>query len=240
MTATRDASQAGVANWFDRTYAEEGLGYLRPYAAYPIFVQLLNMEPGSRLLDVACGPGHLLRAADARGLSACGVDLSQQALRIERQYLPQVPVLRANAQQLPFSDGSFDAVTCVGAIERFLDRDQALSEFVRVSAPRARLCVFGRNARTLSWRVYRQFLGRQNHDGHQDALTLDGWSSLFGRHGLTVSEVHPDQWGRQRLRWLLRGRRDPDPTKKEPVVRSLLPLDWANEFVFILDKAPKP
>ena len=236
MTVTRETSQAGVAEWFDRTYAEEGLGYLRPYAAYPIFIQMLGLDPGARLLDVACGPGHLLRAARSRGLRPCGVDLSEQALRLEREYLPDVPVLRGNAQQLPFKDGAFDAVTCVGALERFLDRDQALSEFVRVVSAGGRLCIMGRNAQTLSWRVYRQFLGRQNHAGHQDALTLDGWRGLFARHGLRVHDVHPDQWGRQRLRWLLRGRRDPDPTAREPIARPLLPLQWANEFVFVLDK----
>ena len=36
--------------------------------------------------------------------------------------------MRRGAKQLPFADGAFDYVTCIGAIERFLDRDKALLE----------------------------------------------------------------------------------------------------------------
>ena len=44
--------QHEVAAWFDATYRQKGLGYLRPLRAYPIFVQLLGAKAGERLLDV--------------------------------------------------------------------------------------------------------------------------------------------------------------------------------------------
>jgi protein-S-isoprenylcysteine O-methyltransferase Ste14 len=56
-------AQTGIAAWFDATYRTKGLRYLRPPRSYPIFVQLLEARPGERLLDVACGPGLLLKVA---------------------------------------------------------------------------------------------------------------------------------------------------------------------------------
>lgn len=236
MTRTQKTTQEGITAWFDRTYASRGFRYLRPYAAYPIFVQMLGLPVGARVLDVACGPGHLLRAAGARGLDAVGVDLSLEGLRLARAYVPEAPVARANAERLPFRDGAFDGVTCIGSLERFLDRDAALAELSRVTTAGARLCLMVRNARTPSWKLWRELLGRRNAAGHQDALDLAGWRSLFDRRGLQVLSTHPDQWGRQRLRWWVRGRREPDPAVDEPVARTLLPLRWANEFVFVLGK----
>src|SRR5262245_32829418 len=126
LAADGFVSQTGIAAWFDATYRTKGLRYLRPLRAYPIFVQLLEARPGERLLDVACGPGLLLKAARERGVDASGIDLSREAVALAKQLLPGVDVQQGNAEQLPFADGTFDCVTCIGAIERFLDRSAAL------------------------------------------------------------------------------------------------------------------
>ena len=80
-------SQSEVAAWFDATYRKKGLKYLRPPRSYPIFVQLSGVRSGDRLLDVACGPGLILRAAMERGVVASGIDISQQAIDLARDVL---------------------------------------------------------------------------------------------------------------------------------------------------------
>lgn len=237
--AQTEPAQSGVASWFDRTYRSEGFRYLRPYAAYPLFVQLLDLEEGAPVLDVACGPGLLLRAAKAWGLSASGVDLSREALALGRTYVPECGKARANAQRLPFADESFQGITCLGSIERFLDRGAALDEMHRVARPDARFCFMVRNANTVSWRVWRQWFGKQNTEGHQDALGLEGWRDLFDRHGFAVERVIRDQWPRRRVWWWLSGRREPTPRRRERLVVPLMPLRWANEFIFVLRKADR-
>ncbi len=231
-------TQRDVIDWFDRTYAEHGFDYLRPVAAYPIYLQLLGAVPGERLLDVACGPGQLLRAAIARGVDATGVDVSAQAVAMARDALPDARVEEGNAEALPFDDASFSLVTCIGAIERMFDRPAALAEMRRVATPDARFCVMVRNANTLSWRIWRQWLDRQNRRGHQDALSLDAWTALFGDAGFAIDDVLPDQWFRQRVRRVLRGFRAPDVRRPEPVARGWLPLGVANEFIFVMRHAP--
>jgi SAM-dependent methyltransferase len=226
--------QFAIADWFDTTYATKGERYLRPAAAYPIYLQLLAAQAGERLLDIACGVGHLLHAAQRRGVRGVGIDLSSTALRLARPRVGGAALLLGNAQTLPFGDHSFDLVTCIGAIERLLDRPAALREFRRVASPSARFCFMVRNSHTLSWTLWQRWLGRQNHRGHQDALPLAAWRELFLAAGFAIDAVHPDQWLRQRLRRLLRGLRRWPATQDEPIARGVLPLRYANEFIFLL------
>jgi SAM-dependent methyltransferase len=229
-------TQAEVAAWFDATYRSKGLRYLRPARAYPIFVQLLGARPGERLLDVACGPGLLLAAARERGVVASGVDLSAEAIALAQHTMAGVDARVGNAEALPFPDATFDHVTCLGSLERFLDRGAALREMTRVAKPTARFCFLVRNASTPVWRLWREGLGRREVAGHQDACTLDQWRELFAANGLAVGDVLPDQWPRQRWRQLLPWRR-PRSGRREPVARSWWPLRWCNELVFVLHRA---
>lgn len=230
-------TQRDVAAWFDHTYDTSGFDYLRPLEAYPIFLQLLGATAGQKLLDVACGPGLLLQAARIREVAPTGIDLSASAVKIAREFVPGAEVEVANVEEIPFPDGTFDCVSCVGAIERFLDRRRALAEMRRVGRDDARFCFMVRNADTAGWRIWRQALGRRNEAGHQDALRLEQWRALFAECGFREEGVFIDQWLRQRLRKVLRGFRARDLREAEPVAKPILPLRFANEFIFILRKA---
>ena len=75
-------TQQAIRQWFNRTYAEKGLSYLRPREFYAIFMQYLDVRPGDRLLDIGCGPGLLLGQALDRGALAYGIDISEKALAL--------------------------------------------------------------------------------------------------------------------------------------------------------------
>jgi SAM-dependent methyltransferase len=220
-------SQHTVQQWFDNVYATRGLSYLRPAEAYPIFVHLVGAQPGERLLDVACGAGLLLRAARERGVRAIGVDLSRVAAQLAGNGASV-----GNAELLPYRDESFDCITCIGSLERMIDREAVLREMQRVARPGARFCVMVRNSRTLKWKVHADLLGRRNVAGHQDAAGLEQWTAMFERLGFVVDGIHPDQWFRQRLRrafgisWAAQ-----EGVIAEPM---LLPLRYANEFIYRL------
>ncbi|MGB8385348.1 MAG: methyltransferase domain-containing protein, partial [Dermatophilaceae bacterium] len=110
----------------------------------------LDLRSGDRVLDVACGPGHL--AADlagrvAPGGSVDGIDAAQERVkhaqgRVDRLGLP-VTFQTATAQQLPFADGTFAGVTCTMALHHIdpSGRGRAIEEMRRVLRPGGRLVV---------------------------------------------------------------------------------------------------
>ncbi|HMQ21558.1 MAG TPA: methyltransferase domain-containing protein, partial [Planctomycetota bacterium] len=223
--AAKEREQERVRSWFDAVYERRGVRYLRPATAYPIYMQLLGVQPGEALLDVGCGPGLLLEAALRRDLHASGVDLSSTAIELAKARVPGATVCVGNAEALDFEAARFDYVTCIGSLERMLDRRQVLAEMQRVAKPEARFCFLVRNCEHATWRVWHRALGRRNRSAHQDALTLDAWRDLFETSGFEIERVLPDQWPRQRLRRALGlGPRD---GRDERVHVGRLPLRWA-------------
>jgi ubiquinone/menaquinone biosynthesis C-methylase UbiE len=227
--------QSGIASWFDRTYTNRGLRYLRPVQAYHLFLSLMQVKPGGRLLDVACGPGQLLLAADAFGARLSGIDISSVAVDLCRKRLPQADVHCGNAEQLPFPENTFDYITCLGSLERFIDREKALREQFRVADPDARFCYLVRNAQSFKWRFFKEKLRLKNEEGHQDALTLDAWRSLFEKTGFEIIHILPDHWPAMKWRHYLRlGLGVPLDYSAAPA--SGRNLSRANEFIFLLRK----
>lgn len=104
----------------------------------------LGANPKSRILDVACGTGRtlkLLRNAFPQA-SLFGTDLSPAYLRKANQELSQIPgelpqLLQANAENLPYLDNYFHAVTCVFTFHELPSaaRQQVMEECFRVVQP---------------------------------------------------------------------------------------------------------
>jgi SAM-dependent methyltransferase len=90
---------------------------------------------GTRLLDVAAGPGRMTRAAADRGAKATGVDLAPAMVAIARASFPDIDFREASADALPFADTSFDALVCAFGLGHFPDPESVIAEFFRVLAP---------------------------------------------------------------------------------------------------------
>ena len=111
------------------------------------FIQWLNLSAGRALLDVACGSGGpALRIAGATGCAVMGIDLHEQAiagaraLAASRGLSDRARFELADARtRLPFPDLSFDAITCIDAINHLPDRAAVVREFMRVLRPGGRL-----------------------------------------------------------------------------------------------------
>jgi ubiquinone/menaquinone biosynthesis C-methylase UbiE len=96
-----------------------------------------------KLLDVACGTGHLLRMLGATlpdQAKLYGVDLSPHYIARAREMLPRdldVSLVCDNAEKLPFLDGSFDAATSVFLMHEIPGdvRARVLAEMARVVRP---------------------------------------------------------------------------------------------------------
>jgi SAM-dependent methyltransferase len=90
---------------------------------------------GSRVLDVATGPGIVAAAALERGATAKGIDFAERMVAVARQRSPQIEFEVADAADLPFDDDTFDAVVMGFALFMMAEPDKALHEAHRVLAP---------------------------------------------------------------------------------------------------------
>lgn len=101
-------------------------------------VNIANIEPGYRVLDVACGTGILARKAikytGSLG-SVVGVDPAYGMLAVARQIEPAIEWQEGVAESIPFPESNFDSVMSQFGLMFFTDRGQALSEMIRVLKP---------------------------------------------------------------------------------------------------------
>jgi SAM-dependent methyltransferase len=88
------------------------------YATDTIFALFdhLGVDRGTDLLDVACGSGLALRYADARGARTAGIDAAAALVDIARSRVEEADVRVGDMFDLPWADGSFDAVTSINGI----------------------------------------------------------------------------------------------------------------------------
>lgn len=230
---TSSTRQEEIANWFDKTYSRRGEWYLRPVRAYYIFLELLKVQPKERLLDIACGLGRLLEAANEYDCKLTGIDISKVAIEKAQQKLPNARIQWANAEELPFDDDEFDVITCLGSLERMLNLSRVLQEIKRVTTADARYCFLVRNENTATWNAKKK-LGIQNETGHQGAKNLQAWTTIFENEGFEIIDVLPDQYPLQkRLLFRSLGLKKVD---YRSIVKSNQPIEKANEFIFILRK----
>lgn len=107
------------------------------------FFERLDILPGTKLLDVACGAGQLTIPAARRGIQVTGLDLAanliQQATAKSTAENLKIEFLEGDAEALPFQDHSFDVVmSLIGSM--FAPRPELVaSEMVRVCKSKGKI-----------------------------------------------------------------------------------------------------
>ncbi|WP_338413757.1 class I SAM-dependent methyltransferase [uncultured Sphaerotilus sp.] len=118
----------------------------RPWSA--LLLRHAAIQPGARVLDVACGTGIVAREAAplvGEGGQVVALDMNPAMLAVGRS-LPApagaaIDWREGNAMALPFADRSFDTVLCQHGLQFFPDRVGALREIRRVLATGGRVQV---------------------------------------------------------------------------------------------------
>jgi SAM-dependent methyltransferase len=221
-----------VREFYDREYygsGETGASAL-PWHQRLMAARLGALE-GKFVLDIACGTGQWLAEMAQRGARTAGIDISERAVAKCKSRLPDADVRQGLAESLPFSDGMFDVVTCLGSLEHFLDQPQALREMVRVAKPGARLLILVPNAGFLTRR-----LGLYGGTGQvaikETVRPLAEWELLLRGAGLRVTRRWRDLHTVS-LSWICRGSISRWlPRGLQAIALLVWPLGWQYQVYF--------
>lgn len=135
-----------VASNYDAMNDLMSAGLHRLWKRFAVDAALVH--PGQRVLDVAGGTGDMTRLFSER-VGPTGevwlTDINGPMLAAGRDRLADVglavPVIRCDAERLPFPDRYFDCVSVAFGLRNMTHKDRALAEFRRVLKPSGRLIV---------------------------------------------------------------------------------------------------
>jgi SAM-dependent methyltransferase len=160
--------------WWERFFDEETgevmfteQAWQRAEELCDSLVKLLEIEPGAKILDLACGPGRFALPLAKRGFRVLGLDISavylKQAKAKAKEQGLSVELVQGDMRAIPF-DGKFDAVinlfTSFGFFEREEDHLRVLREVHKSLKPGGRFLLEIANR---EWLI-RHF---QAHDWHE-------------------------------------------------------------------------
>ncbi len=141
-----------------------------------------GIKPGARVLDVGCGFGlETLRLAGKvlPGGAVTGTDLSARFVALGRMRAAAarlaVDFVEADAQDLPFSDGAFDATRAERVLVYVADPARAVAEMVRVTRPGGSIAIIEPDFDTNTVNVPHRDITRRVLAHECDTAVVDGW-----------------------------------------------------------------
>ncbi len=182
----KTTSWGAVASWYD-THLETNPDTFQDAVIAPNLLRLLDLKPGMKVLDLACGQGHFSRLFAQHNAQVTGADISPEVIAAAQKRSPKISYHATPAHKLGFAQGeTFDAVTVVLAIQNIENMTEVFMEANRVLKPGGRLVlvmnhpVF-RNPKETHW-VYDQGNNKQYR-------RIDSYLSQATIH----IEMHPGQ-----------------------------------------------
>lgn len=214
-----------IKEFYDNIYYQNIVSNKTVSSYHLRLAKKLDVANSRSVLDVACGTGDFLKACKHLGAEVSGVDISDKAIEACKEALPNGDFRACSAEKLPFNDNCFDAVTCLGSLEHFIDPVEALKEMVRVGKEEASFVILVPNEDFLT-RKLGFFGGTYQVDAKEVVRTLNEWNDIFELAGLQVSErwkdLHVLSWS-----WIsLNGWKFVFLRAAQAIALTLWPLKW--------------
>ena len=183
--------QEGIQRFYDSVYYKEAKANKKQSRHLTRLALKMRIKAGIDVVDVACGKGEWLLAVNERGGNIAGIDISYKAIDICKKILPDGEFYIGTAETLPFEDKRFHIVSCLGAIEHFLDPKAALKEMVRIARDDAVFLLLVPNKDFLTRRLG-LFGGTAQAEIREEVRTLREWEELFNAAGLQIKKRWKD------------------------------------------------
>src|SRR5437763_8736835 len=170
-------------------------------------IELGEWDSQQHALDIATGGGHTALAVAPHVAQVTVTDLTPRMLEKAREYLLAQGVTNAvyqvaDAEQLPFADGTFDRVTCRIAPHHFPNIAQFVEEVARVLKPGGLFLLIdcmSPSDRELD--VFDNTVEKWRDPSHGRSCNAEEWQAFFTQAGLTIEHIeyfrkthHYDDW----------------------------------------------
>jgi ubiquinone/menaquinone biosynthesis C-methylase UbiE len=213
--------------------AENYQRYFVPSIGRPVaedLIEAANIQPGDRVLDVACGTGVVTRMAAERagpGGTVAGLDVTTGMVAVARAETPpslSIDWYEANAESMPLPDAGFDVVLCQMSLQFISNKLAALREMRRV------LVAGGRAYVTVPGPKPRLF-----------AAMTDGLARYMSREAASFGDLVFSMNDADELRDLLRsaGFRDVSVSSELKKLRVPAPADFLWQYLYSTPLAEK-
>lgn len=159
----------------------------------PQMLELADVQPGEKVLDVGCGTGALTQVLiDRVGAgNVTGIDPSEAFVGAFRERFPDVRIEHGSAESLPFPDDRFDAAIAQLVVHFMQDPVRGIAEMARVTRPGGTVaaCVWdhagGTGPVNLFWAAAHDVMDPRDSDEAGLAGAREGHLvELFGQAGL--------------------------------------------------------
>ena len=104
----------------------------------PLLSKAARIRPGSQVLEIGSGPGHVADLLVQAGAMVTGVDFSPKMVEVAQRKFPAITFRQADAEQLPFEAASFDSVVANFVVHHLARPEIVFREVYRVLKPGGR------------------------------------------------------------------------------------------------------
>jgi ubiquinone/menaquinone biosynthesis C-methylase UbiE len=180
-----------IRHYYDTEYHPRAILNRKSGRDYRLFIRSIRgiITPGMKILDVGCGTGFLMKAAEDEGIVSVGIDISQNALFQSRLNSPSSRLVQGDGEHLPFKSRSFHCVVGYGSLEHFEYPENGIVQISRVMRDGGLLRISVPNSRFWPRKVG---LFRGTGQIIEESLTLEEWTRMLITHGFSVVSVKKD------------------------------------------------
>ncbi|MHB8325410.1 MAG: class I SAM-dependent methyltransferase [Candidatus Dormibacteria bacterium] len=169
------------------------------------FIELAELRPNHRVLDIATGAGHVAMAAASQVREVVALDLTPAMLEQARSMAAErearnVSFVLADAEELPFPSASFDRVLVRSAPHHFPHLIPALSEAYRVLVPGGALAISDCSPPPVV-RDWLEVVETGRDHSHFRSRALEEWRAVLQSMGFTVEHAERIEQEKDILDW---------------------------------------
>jgi len=109
---------------------------------YELLYRYTNLSQGSKVLDVGCGTGTILKTfSEFESIEGHGIDVEMNMWKVAKKKCPNMDIRECSCENTPYEDDYFDSLTACMAYHHFPDKDAFEKEALRILKPGGRIYI---------------------------------------------------------------------------------------------------